>query len=184
MEGYSHRSQFISESYALGSPNGPALRFLGYLPSGLSIAVFAWTAARVFRTQGAAKWGFFGLGVFYGLGTAVTALFPCEAGCETPPGVASLTQDVHNISGLMTYIFVPFALLLIGSGLRKSRSYTATGTLALICGATALAAVVAFFASVDTDHRGSVQRVVEASVLLWILVCAWTLRHGPKHADA
>jgi len=176
LDGYDHRSQFISESYALGTEHGPTLRFLGYLPSGLLIALFALSAAKAMQVKRVGRLGFAGLGVFYGIGTVVTAFFPCEAGCEVAPGAASLTQGVHNISGLLTYLLVPFALLMIGSDLRKNPVYAPVGGVASAYGVVMLIAVGFFFASVDSDHRGTVQRAVEASVLLWILVCAWNLR--------
>lgn len=41
IEGYSHVSQFISESYATGTQYGDTLRFYGFLPSGICFFVFA-----------------------------------------------------------------------------------------------------------------------------------------------
>ena len=41
-EEYSHISQYISETYAMGTPHGKLLRFLGFIPSGLLLATFAW----------------------------------------------------------------------------------------------------------------------------------------------
>ena len=46
---YSHISQLISESYATGTTYGVQLRYFGFLPSGIFIAIFAY-AFFAFRT--------------------------------------------------------------------------------------------------------------------------------------
>lgn len=174
LPGYSHVAQFISESYAIGTPLGPVLRFAGYLPSGILIAVFAWTAMRALRVR---KWGMLGfwtLGVFYGLGTALTAFFPCDAGCgDADP---TLSQVVHNGIGSLTYLTVPGALIMIGASLRKRHALKELGTLALVCGTLALIGFVTLVGTADTGYAGLVQRLIEAAILVWVAVCAFRLR--------
>jgi hypothetical protein len=174
LPGYSHVAQFISESYAIGTPYGPVLRFAGYLPAGLLIALFAWTAMRVLRVKTWGKLGFGTLGVFYGLGTALTAFFPCDAGCgDADPTVSQL---IHNLSGFLTYLTTPGALMMIGAALRKRGSVRELGTLALVCGIVAMIGFVTFVGVADTGYAGLVQRVIECSILVWIGVCAARLR--------
>ena len=43
---YSHVSQLISESYAIGTPYGVQLRYLGFIPSGIFITAFAFLAIK------------------------------------------------------------------------------------------------------------------------------------------
>ena len=169
--GYSHVEQFISESYALGTRYGTWLRFLGYLPSGILIAVFAWTAARSLSARTYTAIGFAGIGIFYGLGTVVSAFFPCEAGCQTQ-GEISITQIIHNSMGLLTYLVVPASLVMIGARLRKRMGTQKLGQKALVCGIVAMFGFILFIELSDTGYRGLAQRLTEGSILWWILSCA------------
>ncbi len=172
--GYSPVAQFISESYASGTPHGPLLRFGFYLPSGLLIALFVWSAARTFSAQGAGRLGFVGVGLFYGLGTVVTAFFPCDAGCEG----SSLSQVIHDLSGLLTYMVVPPSLIAIGAAWRGRPSHSIVGRAALLCGTLALIGFGLLIVLADTGYKGLLQRMVEGSILSWIMLCALRAKNG------
>jgi hypothetical protein len=75
-EDYSHISQYISESYASGTEYGHLLRWYGYVPSGLLIAVFCFSKARFLSEYKYAFFGFIGFGVFYGIFTSLVSVFP------------------------------------------------------------------------------------------------------------
>jgi hypothetical protein len=98
--GYSHISQLISESYAIDTPFGPYFRFLGFLPSGIFIAIFSFLAIGKLPNALATKIGFWGLGIFYGLGTVVVSIFPCDHGCNPELIDPSLSQVIHNLTGV------------------------------------------------------------------------------------
>lgn len=176
LPGYSHATQLISESYAMGTPRGPFLRFAFYLPSGLLIALFSLTASSILRMNGTGRLGFLGLAVFYGLGTVVTAFFPCDAGCNKEFIDPSISQLIHNLSGFLTYLIAPVALLMIGMGLRTGSHMKRLGTLALACGALAMAGFALFMGASGSGYAGLIQRMIEGAVLVWIAACALTLR--------
>ena len=79
---YSHLHQFISESYASGTMHGESLRWYGFIPSGVLLAVFAFLYPKILPKSKLLLGAFFGLGIFYGLGTVVTSIFPCDMGCD------------------------------------------------------------------------------------------------------
>lgn len=173
--GYSHIGQYISESYALGTAHGPWLRFAGFLPSGLLLMVFAWAAMREFNVSNKyTKAGFAGVGLFYGFGTVLGAFFPCEAGCQAD-GHHSVSQAIHNISGLLTYLCVPACLVLVGVRFSLRRSTRMLGRSAVFCGIVAMLGFIAFIEFSDTAFRGLVQRVIEGAILLWIIRCSFHL---------
>jgi len=62
------------------------------------------------------KIGFCGLGIFYGIATIIVGLFPCDKGCNKELIDPSVLQVIHNLTGLLTYIFVPISIILIGVG--------------------------------------------------------------------
>jgi Protein of unknown function (DUF998) len=177
---YSHVSQLISESYAIGTPYGLPLRFAGFLPAGLFLAAFAFYAVRAFPASGIASAGFTLLGIFYGLGTVVVSLFPCDEGCNKAMADPSISQIIHNLTGMLTYLLVPACILMLGIAALKwpKGKYVAFSGIAF--GLTAI--LFAGLLSVDRNSTiaGFYQRVVEGSILLWILVCSIYLRSLEK----
>jgi len=119
INGYSHLSQFISEIYAKGTEYGLHLRLFGFIPSGVLILWFAFSVEHIVSKhlkESLIKVGLIGFGLTYGLFTTLVSIFICDVGCE---GNESLNQILHNIIGLLTYLFTPIFILLIGKGLSK-----------------------------------------------------------------
>jgi hypothetical protein len=174
--GYSHTAQFISESYAMGTAYGPQLRFLGYLPSGLCIAAFAYYAVKALPKSGLTTFGFAGIGIFYGLATVVVSIFPCDAGCDNGVVPPSLSQLIHNLSGFFTYMIVPLSLILLGVAARKWPNGKTISTLGIVCGITAMLFVAVLTPNLHSAFAGLYQRIIEGSILLWVLVFSLYLR--------
>ncbi|MGB4772473.1 MAG: DUF998 domain-containing protein [Chitinophagaceae bacterium] len=170
--GYSHTSQLISESYAIGTAYGPYLRFLGYLPSGLCIAAFAYYAVKALPKSGLATFGFAAFGIFYGLATVVVSIFPCDAGCDNSLVPPSISQLIHNLSGFLTYMIVPLSLILLGVAARRWPNGKTLSTLGIVCGITAMLFVGIFTANLHSGFAGLYQRIIEGSILLWVLACS------------
>ncbi len=177
--GYSHLSQYISELYADQAPYATLLRFSGYLPSGLLLMAFGYVAYTFFPPFTRTRMGFIGLGVCYGLGTVIVSLFPCDQGCNKAWIHPSISQLIHNLTGMLTYMVVPFCLLMLGweamrwpNGHKVGYGGIAAGLLSLLC-------VGVLFAYPDSSYIGLVQRVLEGSVLSWIVACAF---YGMKAA--
>jgi len=173
---YSHISQLISESYAIGTPYGLQLRYLGFLPSGIFIAVFAFYAARTLPKSTLTKLGLAGIGVFYGIATIIVSLFPCDKGCDKQLVDPSLSQLIHNLTGLLTYIIVPISLLTLGIVARKWVNGKYVSYLGIVCGLTSIIFVGVLSSDLHSKYIGLYQRIVEGSVLTWIVVCSFYLR--------
>lgn len=170
IEGYSHLSQFISESYASNTEYGLYLRLLGFIPSGVLILWFSFFVANGFSAvvnQSIAKVGLIGFGITYGLFTVLTSVFVCDAGCEGE----SLNQILHNVLGFLTYLTVPIFILLIGKGLSKNVVTKPLGKKFTILGFFSIVSVVLFFSFYDSNIIGLLQRLTEALFLLPILLC-------------
>lgn len=170
MPGYDHGADLISESYAYGTLHGPVLRFGFYLPSGLLLFLFAMVGIAGMGARGAARVALWAVGLFYGLGTAVTALFPCDAGCDMEdPSVAQL---VHMAAGAVTYLLVPPAVLSLGASVRAWPSSRWLAILAFACGVIAVVGAWILFLGPPERHAGLVQRCVESAVLFWVTYCS------------
>ena len=82
IENYDFKNQFISESYAIDTEYGFFLRLFGYIPSGIIITLFYFLGEKYLEPNLIVKIGLYGIGLFYGLGTTVTGIFPCDTGCN------------------------------------------------------------------------------------------------------
>jgi len=181
---YSHVRQYISETYATGTPWGEALRYYGFIPSGFLIALFALFAMRSLPGSRQATIGFLGLGLFYGSGTVVCSVFICDAGCGRDLTSVSESQLIHNAMGLLTYVTVPPCLLLLGVAARGWPNGHGVSRAGSILGGIALMFVGLFLFAPGSPYAGLVQRVIEGAVLAWILVCAFHLRPTGRRRSA
>ncbi len=163
--GYRHASQFISELGAAGAPHARLVNLAGFLPAGILITAFAFFAWRSLPRSWATTFGMLGLALF-AMGYIAAAFFPCEAGCR--PVQPSLSQVLHNLLGLAGYVTAPPSLVALGWGVRgASRGLSVLG---FVGGGLALLALLCL--SPDFRYLGIAQRVLESSVLAWVVVCA------------
>ncbi len=176
---YSHISQLISESYAIGTPYSIQLRYLGFLPSGIFMAAFAFYAARTVPKSTPATFGFIGLGIFYGMATVIVSFFPCDEGCGKELVDPSLSQFIHNLTGLLTYLIVPISLLILGVAARKWPDAKFVSYAGIVCGLIAMLFVGILSSNLHGNFAGLYQRIIEASILAWIVVCSFYL--GTMH---
>ena len=176
-ENYSHISQFISESYAFDTPYGVYMRFLGYIPSGILITVFSISCWKLLPKSNVPKIGLFGFGVFYGIGTIIVGLFPCDEGCNKELINPSISQLIHNLFGGLTYLIVPACLILIGFSSRKWSGSTSFSTLSIICGTIALMFSMLLLSDPDGNYIGLFQRITEGSILFWLINFAFYIKN-------
>jgi DNA-binding transcriptional regulator of glucitol operon len=177
---YSHISQLISESYAIGTPYGLQLRYYGFIPSGIFIAIFALLAIKELPQSKSTVLGFLGIGIFYGIGTVLVSLFPCDKGCDKELVNPSLSQVIHNLTGLLTYIIVPISLIVLGIAARKWENGKLIALLGFICGIACIFFVGLLSSDLQSKLSGLYQRMIEGSVLVWILACSVYLKHFSK----
>jgi len=169
---YNSFSQLISELTATGVPNGKLLRWIGIIPSGILISIFSFLAISKFPNSKLSKIGFVGFGIFYGIATISVGVFPCDEGCNTDLTNASISQIIHTLSGLLTYLFVPLSLFLIGFGLLKFKEHTKFALLTLSSAFVGVVFVALFFNTIDSNFLGVIQRFTEAVFLCWIVICS------------
>ena len=163
---YSHASQFISELGAVGAPNASLVNFAGFLPAGILVLAFSVLAWLALPRSAGTSLGLLGIALF-GLGYLVAAFYPCEPGCRPPQ--PSTSQLIHNALGLAGYVTAPVFLSLLGWQARKWVNGSALSNLAYVCGVLSLVGLVLL--SPEFAYVGVAQRMLEASVLSWILAC-------------
>ena len=177
IENYDITNQFISESYAIDTKHGVSLRLLGYIPSGIIIALFCFLGEKYLDPKLVVKIGFYGIGIFFGLGTTVTGIFPCDSGCNKELLNLSSSQIIHNIAALLMYLFVPFLIILIGLAIRKTRHrFSIQSTM---IGLFSLIFVYLFGSELLGEYVGLYQRIIEIIFALWIILCSVEIKKRP-----
>ena len=177
IENYNIVSHYISETYAIDTEYGIILRIFGYIPSGILIALFCFLGARYFQPSKLIKIGFYGIGIFYGLGTVIVGLFPCDSGCNKELIDPSFSQLIHNFVGLLTYLFVPVFMILIGLGLKRSPNNNPFSLQSIVFGAVSIFLVSILVTNSASEYIGLYQRMVESVFAIWIIFCAMAIKN-------
>ena len=163
---YSHLSQFISELGAREAPYEWPVRLFGFLPSGVSLLVFCFLAHSALPRSRATSVALMGFAV-YAAGYLVAAAFPCDFGCR--PRHPSTSQIIHNLGGLAGYLISPAFLFTLA---RQARAWPAARAV-VFSGyvSSGLALIGLIMLDPSSPVAGLGQRLLEAAVLTWAVVC-------------
>lgn len=172
-QAYSHINQFISETYASGTPWGNALRYGGFIPAGALLLLFGLTAALEFRKYGVLSSVFAGFGIFYGLGTIMVSIWPCDLGCDPQQLDPSIAHLIHFAVGSLTYIGTPVCMFMIAHQARLHPSSLLPAAPLLIAAIVMSIAVFVLFFFPPPQMLGLCQRIIEGSALLFVVVVAF-----------
>lgn len=173
---YSHISQFISESYAVDAPKADLLRYFGYIPSGILFILFSLFSIKKLPESGLKTIGFIGVGFGYGFGTIICSIFNCDAGCNPKFINPSLSQFIHNSMGFVTYMIVPFSILLIGIASRKWKNGARLSNISYLVFIISFLFVMILNANLDSPYKGLIQRIIEGSILFWIIYSSYSYK--------
>ena len=172
IEDYSIARQYISETFAVDTEYGIMLRIFGHIPSGVLFTIFSVLAYKYFPPSNLTKIGFYGLALFYGIGTIVVSIFPCDSGCNKEFLDPSISQMIHNLAALIIYIFTPLSIIITGIGLSKTINYRSLSIIAIVLGFLSVLFVYLFISQFNSEYGGLNQRIIESLILAWIIVCA------------
>lgn len=177
---YSHLSQFISELYAVDAPHDDFLRFFGYIPSGILLLLFSIFAIMETSKSIVKNIGFLGMGIGYGFGTIICGFFNCDADCNPHFINPSLSQIIHNFMGFVTYCVTPVSLFLIAIAARKWKNGIWFSNSTFVLSFISFCFVGLLNANFHSPYKGLIQRVIEGSILLWVLLCVYYLSKNKR----
>ncbi|WP_057634662.1 DUF998 domain-containing protein [Stenotrophomonas humi] len=166
--GYSAMSQYISELGATDSAHAVLISMGGFIPVGALAALLLGAMAAHVPVSGASRVGYWLL-MCEPLAWIGSALAPCDLGC---PLEGSLSQAVHNLLGVFTYLGTTLGLVLLAATphikLPTRLFWIALATIWLL-----------LFVLMGTpplhDWRGLLQRLSEWLVYGALCVAAWRL---------
>lgn len=175
--GYSHARQYISELGASGAVTGPAVSWLGFVPSGLLITAFCLMAAWLLRRNALAVVACVML-AWYGLSLSAAGVYPCAFECaRTEVTFNAMMHDLVGGTGYLTGILgVALAALAIRSDVAGWLR-----PLGLVCAGLAVAGFAAII--VDVELGGLFQRALEGSLAVFLLAFGWALARGSLSAS-
>lgn len=164
--GYDHLQQAMSQLGAVGAPTQRWSPLLNNFPLAVLFTLFAWGLARRWRGSKLAL-ASAALVLLHGLGSLGTGFFPCDQGCA--PAQPSLSQQLHNVSGLLTFLSLTLASALwvwAGKGVAGSR---ALGAFSLVCVVAAIASATLMAQAAQNGQLfGLYQRLNYAVSVVWV----------------
>jgi hypothetical protein len=101
----------------------------------------------------------------------------CDSGCNKELIDPSYSQLIHNFAGLLTYLFVPFFMILIGFGLKKSRDNNTFSLQSIAFGAIGILFVYILVSNSKSEYIGLYQRMIELVLVTWIIFCAIAIKN-------
>ena len=122
------------------------------------------------------KLGFWGVAIFYGLATVVVSIFPCDEGCGKELNDASASQIIHNLVGLLTYLFVPVCLIIIGAKAKEWFNGKRVSLISFLCGGLTFVFIAILISNPLSNYAGLYQRLIEGSILSWIVCIAFYIK--------
>ncbi len=173
--GYSHLNYAMSQLGAVGSPTQFISPAINNYPLGILFIVFGVSVYRSFSDAKLAKLTGILL-VFHGIGSISAGYFPCDAGCN--PEVPSLSQNLHNLSGLVMAL-----TLLTASALWVYLSINLVNLkwfsmFSLICTLVALVVIPSMASAMDGGGGfGLYQRINYGASVIWVATLAVVLYH-------
>jgi hypothetical protein len=174
LEGYSHRTRYISELGAREAPDG-VLVSAGFLLIGVLLLAFtAWFALRA-KASGLLLVGVLLVGGAVGTSYAVSGVARCDPGC--PDTGASTGQLVHNVTGSVGYTVAIAGVALFGLAGRRDGRWGGVARASLVAAPVMLVAALAI--PVAAEWRGLLQRIVEVGQMGFLLAVALTARSAP-----
>jgi len=164
--GYDHLQQAMSQLGAAGAPTHHWSPLLNNFPLAVLFALFAWGLARCWQGSKLAM-ASAALILLHGVGSLGTGWFPCDQGCT--PAQPSLSQQLHNLSGLLMFLSLTLASALwvrLGKRLSGSR---ALGWFSLVCLIAAVVTVVLMAQAAQSGQLfGLYQRLNYGVSVIWI----------------
>lgn len=160
---YSHVRDYISELGETGAPYAGWVNLAGFLPIGLIVLVFVFTASRQMPINRKSALLFSSVGWTY----LVASVFPCDPGC---PERGSMSQMIHNLTAMVCYPATIAGLMLIAISFRGNDSWKKLSVYTMVCGLLVALGFGLMLVPDFASWRGLAQRVAEAATFAWIAV--------------
>lgn len=162
--GYDQINKFISELGATGTPNADLMNFVGFIPSGLMIAVFGISQLWLLPKGIVSRIGST-LIILFGVGMATAGVFSCDVGC---PREGSFENMIHDQVSGPAFLCGIIGILLLGISFRKIPSWRSLWLYSVISALISLVFIAALINSIESySLTGTWQRLLLLTIFLW-----------------
>jgi len=170
---YDHLHHFISELGATGTPRAWIMNYLGFVPVGVCIVLFAASlGARLPRHPSSALGTL--LLVLFGAGTVASGFASCDVGC--PQAGGSLENRVHDSVAPLAFLAGSIGTIVLGARFRGVPGLCTLRAYSIASGLLALALFGALASTLETRQlTGLWQRLLVAVLFGWCAVVALRL---------
>lgn len=167
--GYSHFQQFISELGASSTPNAQLMNNVGFIPSGLLIAVFGVSLLMLLPKRKLALFGSVMI-ICFGTGILVSGFITCDAGC---PVFGSTENFVHNGISTLAFLMAILGVGVLGFSFKTNSSFHLFWKYSVVSSIFSFVFLLAMFASLQSrTYTGLFQRLLLFTLFLWCVVVA------------
>ncbi|MNE35761.1 hypothetical protein D3C80_1295380 [compost metagenome] len=175
--GYDHLQQAMSQLGAVGSPTHSWSPLVNNFPLAALFALFAWGLMRRWHNSKLALLST-ALVLLHALGSLGTGWFPCDQGCA--PAQPSLSQQLHNLSGLLMFLSLTLASALWAWLGKRIAGSTALALFSLACVVLAIVTVALMAQAAQSGQLfGLYQRLNYSVSVIWVASLAWASLRTP-----
>jgi len=115
--------------------------------------------------------------ILYGIGTIICCIFYCNSRYNPHNVNPSISQIIHNITGGLFYLFLPFLYFSIFLASKKWPINKTFSYITFLLTFFSLILIIILFQDFKSINKGLYQRLIEATLLIWILYFSFSLNN-------
>ena len=169
---YNSMSNYLSEFGAVGAEYSSFINFSFFVVAIIALTIVLILRKRLYGYR-LAELGLLLLGIGIFMGYMVSFFFPCDYGCPVEGG--SLSNSIHNLNALITYLVEVTGLILLSFGLKRVAS-NQTRFLVFFAAFITILGIVMMFNPTQFEMKGLWQRSVEYTTFALLIFLSLNLK--------
>ena len=169
---YNSMSNYLSEFGAVGAEYSSFINFSFFVVAIIALTIVLILRKRLYGYR-LAELGLLLLGIGIFMGYMVSSFFPCDYGCPVEGG--SLSNSIHNLNALITYLVEVTGLILLSFGLKRVAS-NQTRFLVFFAAFITIFGIVMMFNPTQFEMKGLWQRSVEYTTFALLIFLSLNLK--------
>ena len=169
---YNSMSNYLSEFGAVGAEYSSFINFSFFVVAIIALTIVLILRKRLYGYR-LAELGLLLLGIGIFMGYMVSSFFPCDYGCPVEGG--SLSNSIHNLNALITYLVEVTGLILLSFGLKRFPS-NQTRFLVFFAAFITIFGIVMMFNPTQFEMKGLWQRSVEYTTFALLIFLSLNLK--------
>ena len=169
---YNSMSNYLSEFGAVGAEYSSFINVSFFVVAIIALTIVLILRKRLYGYR-LAELGLLLLGIGIFMGYMVSSFFPCDYGCPVEGG--SLSNSIHNLNALITYLVEVTGLILLSFGLKRFPS-NQTRFLVFVATFITIFGIVMILNPTQFEMKGLWQRSVEYTTFALLIFLSLNLK--------